>query len=695
MPEARTSLPRVKDRKVYHGRGALDVLPATIRSLFDRGDRAKAQELILELGDGLLGEDRPIQRRIAGTLVPVIDDVVDRGHTNILLQLSHKLIVWLILEVEPTPAYRSICRHLRDLARKLILKKAFADTNHILETFNIIKSGKLKKDDRIRVLAVEALADVGTPDILDALLEEFRTDAEEKRKQTIDVMIYLGQYASGPLLTLLRESQDRYERSRTLQVLSYIGGPAVPAIIRNLKHESPWYYVRNMALLLGKSGNANHLSTLRPLLGHRDLRVQREALWSIHKLGGRKSESIVLSVLPEADNRLKGDIIEVLGDLQSRAAVSNLLEMLETTSAMETPLQEELTEKICTSLGKIGDPKAIPALNKILDRESKKPVEGMTFNERVKAAAASALTLLKEKMTQGGERRSLRKQNHFKIWARLYKTLTQEESEALFDALIETRYEEGRLVYRQGRLNTQLYLVDEGRAVLAYDQEGEEIWVKTLKPGDMGGARSFFSSSVHTTSMRAVTDLVLNTLERQALTALKAAHPELEAKLEAFCIKSDNIVTVLSSYGMERRNDPRAEVPAKVMMQFLDPAGKPEGRRYRGDVQDVSAGGLAMVARLTDGEVETFVGRRANIKTLLQSGREDLEIDRDAKVVAVLRKKAEIYTLHLKFDQRISPFPSGLLGRRKGSPEPQADGASAPEEFDKTKDNFLVTRLPE
>lgn len=673
------------DRELFDDKKALAGLPGRIDGWFEAGDRESAEIAVRRLGNGLLSEGPEIQPRIAEAVRGAGAVLLRRGEMGLLYLLSHRVVVWIILETRLTSPYEGICEQLRALAVHLILRGRFSESDSILEPFYIIRTGKLKKADEIQARAAKLLDETATDEVLDILLDEFQTDARGNRSSAIDCLLHLGASSAGPLLGLLRWSPSRYERARILQLLSFIGRQAVPALTREIGKDHPWFYTRNVVQLMGKMGDARHIEVLQPLLDHKDLRVQREALYAIHRVGGEKSEDIALSLLPAADDRLKGDLAEVLGAVRSQKAVPELLAMLRSDASQEP---EDLKERVCEALGRIGSAEAVPTLNGLIENAG--TGEGAT--ERLRAAAAEAVARIQEKTAGTRAVRLTPKQDHVKIWAELYAGLTPKEADVFYASLVASDYDEESLLVKQGEMNPRLFFVEEGELVVAYNQDGEEIWVKTLKSGDIAGGESFFSASVSTTSLRTVTAAHLHVLEKEELIRRHKRHPDLEEKLKAYCYKTGNIRTILKQYGMERRIDQRAEVAARVSLQFLSMDGRPERKTIRGDLLDISVGGLSTLVAVPADEACGFVGKRINAKLVLPVGDPPMEIDQNGVVVAVFPKNNDqAASVHLKFDGRLTR----LLGlesfiRIKSVAEDMTD-SGLPEK----KDEFLITRLPE
>jgi len=208
------------------------------------------------------------------------------------------------------------------------------------------------------------------------------------------ILVKFGDVILDRLLDILQEVTDSKERVNVLHLIIDMGQKAIPAIKDQINNKNAaWYYLRNMAFLLGHLGNETDAYLLQPLLLHKNERVRSEALKSISQIGGKKRGSLLLSVLPEADDQFKLNIIEALGNAKCAEAVPNLLDLLKKRSLIASQSQNDLQEKICISLGLIGSPEAIPALSEIA--ESKSFLRIRVYTEKVKHAADRALKSIK------------------------------------------------------------------------------------------------------------------------------------------------------------------------------------------------------------------------------------------------------------------------------------------------------------
>jgi len=171
--------------------------------------------------------------------------------------------------------------------------------------------------------------------------------------------------------------------------------PVTSALIDEIEEGGDWYYIRNLALLLGRIGSEADVEVLRSLLTHENYLVQQEALKSINSIGGEHKGGILLSALPVSDDRLKIDIVNMLGSLKYRDAVSPLLELLKSKSLISSKSRTELEEKICVALGHIGAPEAIKTLESITKHKSLFSIK--SYHEKVRITAGRALAMIEKR----------------------------------------------------------------------------------------------------------------------------------------------------------------------------------------------------------------------------------------------------------------------------------------------------------
>ncbi|MEZ4528758.1 MAG: HEAT repeat domain-containing protein [Desulfobacterales bacterium] len=362
-------------------------LPDYVEQLFLAGKSQTAEAIIMRLADGLLNDDKEIRDNVSEALSHIGRILIRQNHTEIMIRMLDHCLNWIKTEEAFSPAYERMSIQLHELALTMIKGNWFRECIPILETFNSILYGKLPKGSEIQKLAADMLEDIATDRITDLLLNRIKSSEKGKRELATRCLTLMGESVIERLLSILQDSSDMTERVRILQVVSEIG-QAPRVLSEKIAKGGPWYYLRNLILMLGKVGNEDHLPVLIPLLQHEDFRVQRETLNTVFNIGGKYRGELLLSTLDSAEERLKIAIADMLGALKYEKAVPYLLEMLETKSFFSSKISDKLKEKVCTALGRIGSREAIPVLQEIVERRG---ILKKAYPENVKKAAADAL----------------------------------------------------------------------------------------------------------------------------------------------------------------------------------------------------------------------------------------------------------------------------------------------------------------
>jgi len=744
------------DQEAFQDEGFMKSLPSIADQLIAKEKDNTAEAIIIRLSKGLNTNNQEMRSQVSEALSGIMAKVKPEKQAGTVSKISKQLINWVRRENSLTLAYRQICSQLQMLAQSFIRKYEFDKAGSIIETFNQMHYGKIKKIESIEVLSGKVLDGIASLESTDILLKELKINERSKRQGAQSILIMLSKPVLSPLLDMLLESTSMPERKRVLKLVSDMGNPAVPVVGKKIRQGGPWYYLRNLALLLGRLGGEEDVEVLQSLLEHEDVRVRQEALNGIHKIGGQYRGDILLSALPSADDRMKTHIVDLLGVLKYEDAVIPLRHLLTSKSVFSSKVRDEMEEKICLALGRIGSQKAIPILKSIT--EQKGLLTMRPYSPSVKSAALSAMGMIRRAQAQpkkteptkkkvkevhlveevaeeseimtpdqaGQEAEDLSRQearieeyvkqdnkeaavqlifdlivryakekdfekaealrnrlfevdsmalneiirsgeiieeeksesidqNHLDIWSDLYETMTTEEANALYYALKEKTYDIDQFLFKQGERNSYLFFVNQGQLKLIYHQEGREILLKTLEPGHIAGEDTFFSNTVCTSSLVTLSRSRLSYLDKKILFKWKDEFPSLEIKLRNYCSRGDRIQDLLKKRDLDRRSQKRIKILGKGLIQLKNVSGTPMGKVFRGELFDVSLGGLAFIFKISKKETaHLLLGRNLNMKFVIPGAGPQPKINKNGVVVGIRSLPFDDHSIHVKFDKGLS-----------------------------------------
>jgi len=371
---------------------AVTSLPEMVEALFSEGEIEFAEATIDRLVNSLQSEQK-IRTVASHCLADILEKLTPKRQTDILSHRLENLLVWIKMETSSSNDLKRVCIYLKDLAQVRIRNRRFAESLPILESFRFAASPQTEKDSQIQVIMADQLREVSSSDNLDILFEEFLTDKSGQRNEAGRNLVMMVEYSINRLLDILMESEVSSERVMILNLIPEMGKVAAPAVTARIEGTAPWYYLRNLARLLGRIGSAEDAkSVLPPLLVYDDIRVQKETFKSINNIGGTYRGEIFLNALSGCDDQLKVSIVNALGSLKHRDAVKPLVELFKSKLNLTDDMKVELQEKICLALGNIGDKEALPFLTEIGKQSG--IFSFKAYNPKIKVAAARAAAML-------------------------------------------------------------------------------------------------------------------------------------------------------------------------------------------------------------------------------------------------------------------------------------------------------------
>lgn len=380
------------DRKPLADPRVIELLPKMISQIMDKNKDEILEALTQQMANALLEDSPEVRRAIAGVMAEMDEKMEEGQLLEKRISLSKKLVEWIKAEDKISPEYKYVTDRMENLARTILGRQDHpGGADHILEAYALIKDGNLSKQEAIQALAANMLQNLSTDHILDMLLKE-PVKASESGKDDIYSLVILGSTTIERLLDRLRESQSMTERNRLVQAIAKMGRPAAGPVIDRLGQKGPWYYIRNLTLILGRVGDESHLTSLEPMLMYRDYRVQLEAVKSIQAINGQKAGDLLLKHIPAVEPELVSYIISVLGALNYRPAIPYLVNLVESKSLWQNKaIQDEIKSKACEALGRMQATEAVSALERIV--RTKSFFRG--YPEAVRSAAVKALANIK------------------------------------------------------------------------------------------------------------------------------------------------------------------------------------------------------------------------------------------------------------------------------------------------------------
>jgi hypothetical protein len=243
--------------------------------------------------------------------------------------------------------------------------------------------------------------------------------------------------------------------------------------------------------------------------------------------------------------------------------------------------------------------------------------------------------------------------HHLETWRELYEEMTTEEFNQLYYSLRQENYHKGDTIVRSGEIDNSLYFLNSGYISLCCIVNGKEVFLKRMQPSNVLGGEQFFSPSVWTVTLRALSEVEVHVLDHKAFLKIVDEYPGIGDKLRRYCQQHGQVPDLLKMSGDDRREYPRHSIVLHARNILLDSFGKKGKRSFKGEIFDISRQGLAFTIRISSSNnARLLLGR--HIMTTIVIG--DDELPRQNGIIVGVRLYEPImqdYSIHVKLFKKI------------------------------------------
>lgn len=239
-------------------------------------------------------------------------------------------------------------------------------------------------------------------------------------------------------------------------------------------------------------------------------------------------------------------------------------------------------------------------------------------------------------------------------WNDLAQALSAEEFASLYHAMTPKNYADGEMVARQGEFLSSLFFVNSGRVQLYAVSEGREVPLKIVGPGEIIGFGTFFEISVWTVNAKSM-GAELKVLTREKLHRQKDAYPALQSKLMDYCARFQSSNALFSRTKRTRRQFERKKISGRAAIVLLDEQGNETGIGAKGDLLDISRGGLSFSLRFSKKKnAAALLGKKIRVNIRTDTSISSFSCDALVMAIRCHDYVGNDYSLHVEFQKELN-----------------------------------------
>jgi hypothetical protein len=247
---------------------------------------------------------------------------------------------------------------------------------------------------------------LGSEEIIALLAEILDSGMELDKRVFGEFMDFLDKGAIEPMVKYLGELKTIHARKHIIDALIVLGRKDIQAVSKGLTDQR-WYVVRNIIYILRKIGDRRAIEYLLKTVIHGDVRVRKEVIKALGELGSREVIQTLRECLDDPDVQVRVQAAKAFGSIGSEPAKRILLDKISDKAFKERDFNEKreffdvlskwkdvevfdfllktlkvrsffgrtrnYENKACAAfcLGLIGNPDALPALERVKDSSNK------------------------------------------------------------------------------------------------------------------------------------------------------------------------------------------------------------------------------------------------------------------------------------------------------------------------------------
>lgn len=339
--------------------------------LLRTGQHGKAGQVINDLLDRLEQPESGIRLRALELLLAAVK-LIDLPAQVALCDQVVATVVTRINERRETFEYSEfIWRLTRKLAvarqyeQMATLISALAARRQVGDSVTIYDSMAVKK----------ALSNIDRAEVINSLIDQMLSADNKTSRVLRQILVAIGSERVAMALSHIISHPVRQVRQHALRILSELGRASLKVFTRLLqdsslfsretdRYELPdakWYVVRNSIFVLGSLADPDGVDPLRRHINDKDVRVRREIISALEKIGGEEAFDLLALMADDADIEVARSAIIAAGLVGTPEAAPQLFDVAERRAI--------LAPKVIFALGRLGGDESLRILLRLLAHE--------------------------------------------------------------------------------------------------------------------------------------------------------------------------------------------------------------------------------------------------------------------------------------------------------------------------------------
>lgn len=337
------------------GPSAPIILPEHMQKLFDR---EKYEEYVSADYEEMLKTmtEAPV---VVTADFPLEEHAMTLEDAHLDFQIGRALLAFMEENIEE--------EDYKEFAAKLVaIAPGFLETGNFELLFDISDTLRRHASEKavqgVREAAAEARKIFTAPEFIIQALHAFEVWMKDKGQEAAGLIQSLGPDVVPGLMDIFSRDESVGGRKVLFNLLCLFGDPAIYEAQKRLRDPRA-YYVRNLLIFIRRAGTPSSIPHIQPLLQHREQSVRMEALSALLKFKDPGSVKLIRGAIRSDDPDVSLQAIALAGQYRVADVTDDVLARIKRVIFFDADYR--WNGGIIKALGEIGDPRAIPDLEKL------------------------------------------------------------------------------------------------------------------------------------------------------------------------------------------------------------------------------------------------------------------------------------------------------------------------------------------
>jgi len=332
-----------------------EILPEEMEKLFER---EHYEDYVPDAYQAMLDQ---VKQPVTGAAAsfPLEEHLKSLDDSRLDSQIGRALIAFLDENLEEDD-YREFVKKLTAIVPGFLETGNFELLWDISETLRRHTTDKPVK--AIREAAEEARGIFTDPSFIEKALHAFEVWMRDKGQEAAGLIMALGPDTIPGLMDIFSRDESHGGKRVLFNLLCLFGESAVREAQKRLRDPRS-YYVINLLIFIRRAGTPASVPHVRPLLKHQDLFVRMEALSTLLKFKDPDSVKLLREAIRSDDVDIASKAVSLAGLYRVSEVTEDVLARLKRVILFDTDYT--VNAEIIKALGDIGDPRAVPDLEKL------------------------------------------------------------------------------------------------------------------------------------------------------------------------------------------------------------------------------------------------------------------------------------------------------------------------------------------